>query len=186
MTRLHVVVACLLAAWFWSVAPAAGAGAPEPAATNTASAQVKAAASSGKWHTVKVVPRPGQPKIRTLDKLNPIWWFGNIDEPVPPDWYRPDDKHRTTKWRWRNSFHNFTNYVIGVADKPFARSGRYPERNSDPHGGWSFAVARRKLLLLPFFSYQRGRFTAYFGWRERGNFGMKLNVSAPPPKPQNP
>ena len=50
----------------------------------------------------------------------------------------------------------------------------------DRDGGWDFAVARRKLVLLPFISYQRGSFNFYFGWREHGNFGIKLNVSAPP------
>ena len=62
------------------------------------------------------------------------------------------------------------------------RSGKYPERNSRPRGGWDFAVARRKLALLPFLSYQRGGFNFYFGWRERGNFGIKLNYSRPPDK----
>ncbi len=181
---LVLFVALLVSAGCRSVTPQPRGSTPEPAKMETSSADVKAVALSGKWHTVKVAPRPGQPKIRRLDKLNPVWWFGNVDEPVPPEWYRPNDKHRNAKWRWRNSFHNFNNYVIGVADKPFVRSGRYPERNSNPRGGWDFAVSRRKLLLLPFLSYQRGRFNLYFGWRERGNFGMKLNVSAPPPKPR--
>jgi hypothetical protein len=50
-------------------------------------------------------------------------------------------------------------------DKEFVRSGKYPERNSSPQGGWDFAVARRKLVLLPYFSCSRG------------SFGIKLNVS---------
>ena len=43
-------------------------------------------------------------------------------------------------------------------------------------------MARRELVLLPFLSYQRGGFNFYFGWRERGNFGIKLNYSQPPDK----
>ena len=136
-----------------------------------------------KWHTVTVTPRPGLPKIHTYNKFNPVWWFGNIDDPKPPAWYRPNNKHRQAKWHLRNPFHNFDHYVIGVADKKFARSGRYPERNSNPTGGWDFEVARRKLALLPFISYQRAKFNFYFGWREHGSFGIKLNFSAPPAKP---
>jgi hypothetical protein len=136
--------------------------------------------NSPRWHSIKVTPRAGLPKIHFYNKLNPVWWVENSDEPVPPKWYKPDDRRRVMKWHFRNPFHNFGNYVIGVADKEFVRSGKYPERNSRPRGGWDFAVARRKLVLLPFISYQRGSFNFYFGWREHGNFGIKLNVSAPP------
>jgi len=139
-----------------------------------------AGTNSVPWHTIIVTPPPNQPRIHFYNKLNPVWWLGNVDDPTPPAWYRPDDKHRTTKWRWRNPLHNFDHYVIGVADKKFIRSGHYPERNSNPKGGWDFEVARRKLVLLPFLSWQRGGFNFYFGWREAGSFGIKLNYSRPP------
>jgi len=144
-------------------------GRESAAATNTV-------ALAGKWHSVKVTPRPGLPKIHTHDKFNPVWWFKNSDEPVPPAWYKPHDKRRNTKWRLRNPLHNFDNYVIGIADKKFVRSGRYPERNSSPRSGWDFAVAKYKWLRLPFVSYERSRFHFYLGWRERGNFGIKVNI----------
>jgi len=134
------------------------------------------------WHTITVMPPPNQPEVHFYNKLNPIWWFGNVDDPKPPVWYRPNDKHRLAKWRWRNPLHNFDHYVIGIADKKFVRSGRYPERNSNPKGGWDFEVARRNLLWLPFASCQRGRFNFYWGWREHGSFGIKLNYSRPPEK----
>jgi len=133
-----------------------------------------------RWHSVRVTLRPGLPKIHTNNKLNPVWRFKNSHSSVLPAWYKPDDKHRVLKWHCRNPFHNFDNYVIGVADKEFVRSGKYPERNSSPHGGWDFEVARRKLVLLPFISCQRGSFNFYFGWREHGSLGIKLNVSVPP------
>jgi hypothetical protein len=75
----------------------------------------------------------------------------------------------------RNPFHNFDFYVIGIADKEFVRSGRYPKKNSNPDGGWDFAVSKYKCLRLPFISYQRGKFNFYCGWRNRGNFGIKIN-----------
>ncbi|MEJ2008995.1 MAG: hypothetical protein P8Z30_12710 [Acidobacteriota bacterium] len=127
------------------------------------------------WQSIQITPRPGLPKIHFYNKLNPVWWFKNSDEPIPPDWYKPNDKHRVLKWHFRNPLHNFDNYVIGIADKSSVRSGRFPLQTSNPHGGWNFAISRRKLLVLPFVSYRRGRFEFYLGWRERGNFGAKLN-----------
>ena len=138
--------------------------------------RVSAGTNTVGWHTVTVAPKVGLPKIHFYNKLNPVWWFENSDEPVPPAWYLPDDQHRVTKWHFRNPFHNFDFYVIGVADKTFARSGHYPERNSDPHGGWDFELARRKLALLPFVSYERHWCTFYLGWREHGAFGLEFRL----------
>jgi hypothetical protein len=126
------------------------------------------------WHTITIPPAPSTPLIHFYDKLNPVWWLENADDPVPPKWYLPGDPHRGLKWRFRNPLHNFDHYVIGVADKQFSRSGRYPERNSDPHGGWDFEIAHRKLAVLPFISYERYQITFYFGWREHGAFGIEL------------
>ena len=132
------------------------------------------------WQTVVVAPRPDLPKIHFPDKINPVWWFGNIDDPVPPAWYRPDSRHRDFLWHLRNPFHNFDHYVIGIADKKFKRTSRQPDGAGQPPGHWDFAVARRKLAVLPFIGYHRDRFNFYLGWRERGNFGIKLNFSKPP------
>lgn len=149
-------------------------------------------APDGRWHSVRIFPPPNLPEIHTWQKFNPVWWLENCDDPVPPAWYRPDDRQRAMKWRFRNPFHNFDFYVIGVADKKITRSGPYPEKISNPNGGWNFAVSRRKIVVLPFISYQRGRFEFYLGWRTRGNFGMKLNFSSanenqkPEPKPAAP
>ena len=119
-------------------------------------------------------------KSTFYNKLNPVWWLENADDPVPPAWYLPQDKHRALKWRFRNPFHNFDFYVIGVADKKFMRSGHYPERNSDPQGGWDFEVARRRLALLPYVSYERKKFNFYFGWREHGAFGVEMKFHKRP------
>jgi hypothetical protein len=126
------------------------------------------------WHSLKRMPGPHRPRIHFYDKLDPVWWAENTDEPTPPDWYRAGDRHRDLKWHFRNPFHNFDFYVAGVADKKFTRSGRYPARNSNPRGGWDFEVIRRRLALLPFISYERPRITFYFGWRESGAFGIEL------------
>jgi hypothetical protein len=76
--------------------------------------------ASSHWHTVSIEPGPDHPTIRTRDKFNPLWWFKNADDPLTPESYRPKDKHRQLKWRLRNPLHNFTFYVVGVADKRFS------------------------------------------------------------------
>jgi hypothetical protein len=127
------------------------------------------------WRTIKVHPGPRAPKIHFYDKLNPVWWFKNCDDPRPPAWYRPDDPHRKVWWSFRNPLHNFNFYVIGVGDKTFYRSGRFPGQNANPHGGWDFEAARYKFIWLPFVAYHRTNFDFYFGWRNHGNFGIKIN-----------
>jgi hypothetical protein len=144
---------------------------------------VKSPAKAAKvpaWHSLKVAPNSHLPKIHLYDKFNPVWWLENADEPVPPASYLPGDKHRTLKWRFRNPFHNFGFYVIGVSDKKFVRSGHYPERNSDPHGGWDFELTRRELALLPYISYERKHFNFYLGWREHGAFGVEMKFHKKP------
>lgn len=174
--------------WFAGGTPACAqrnAMEPKPAPMKRAPADTNCV----RWHTITVMPKPGLPEIHFYNKLNPVWWLQNADDPVPPDWYRPEDKHRVMKWHFRNPFHNFNFYVIGVADKKFYRSGFYPERNSNPNGGWDFAVSRRWLALLPFVSYERDWCSFYFGWREHGAFGIKLQFhrkksACPPSQPE--
>jgi hypothetical protein len=113
--------------------------------------------------------------ISCRQKCNPVWWFGNEDDPVPPPGYRPDDPRRERRWYYRNPLHNFTFYLVGIADKPFERVGRAPDKAFHPDGGWNWAVCRYKCLRLPFVSYQGGHCRFYVGWRNRGNFGCKLN-----------
>ncbi|HXS68907.1 MAG TPA: hypothetical protein VN761_08690 [Candidatus Polarisedimenticolia bacterium] len=137
------------------------------------------------WRTIKVKPDEDTPKIHFYNKLNPVWWFKNADDPKPPEWYKPDDRHRKLKWSFRNPMHNFNFYVIGVANKKFSRSGKFPERNANPRGGWDFEAARWKFIWLPYVSYHRSKFDFYFGWRNRGNFGIKVNVN-PRQNPKEP
>jgi hypothetical protein len=120
--------------------------------------------------------------IKPGRKWNPRFWFGNTDDPEPPSDYRPNDQHRVTKWYFRNPTHNLNFYVIGLADKTFRRSGRYPAEVFSPRQGWNWAVCKYRWWRLPFVSYQKNSFRFYLGWRERGNFGIKLTFreDAPP------
>ena len=134
------------------------------------------------WHGVVMLRKPKTPVIHWYDKCNPVWWLGNDDDSVPPDWYEPDNPHRKRDWFFRNPFTNFTYFVIGVADKDTMRYGRYPKEVGNPHGGWNFAITRRRIIFLPFWDYKNSRMEFYFGWRERGNFGIKLNFHHTPEK----
>ena len=173
-----IVAAALSTASGQSISPPPAATTAKLSGTNSvAAATTNPAVLDGKWHRITVRPSTNLPSIRIWQKFYPVWWFENSDEPVPPAWYRPGEKHRVTLWHCRNPFHNFDFYVIGIADKKSVRSGRYPDKISNPRGGWNFAVSRRKIIFLPFFCYQRGKFEFYLGWRTHGNFGTKLNYS---------
>ncbi len=117
-------------------------------------------------------------------KLNPIWWIGNADDPLPPDWYRPGSKFRKVLWYFRNPFHNFTFYVIGIGDKTdraeYSRCGKFPNEVFAPGYGWNYSYVKYKSIRLPFVSYWSPKQKLYFGWRERGNIGIKVNISTKP------
>jgi hypothetical protein len=134
----------------------------------------KSSSNSPPVHAVVYVPHEFN-RFSTCQKLNPVWWFANADDPVPPKTYRPGKRGRKFMWYLRNPFHNFTFYVIGIADKPFLRTGRYANRVANPNGGWNWAMSRYQWLWLPFVDYHRNRFEFYLGWRDGGNFGIKLN-----------
>lgn len=118
---------------------------------------------------------PAQPPKGGTQKWNPVWWFGNADDPVPPEWYRPGQKMRGPLWQLRNPLHNFTFYVIGVHDKDFVRLGKEPGAVFPRGGGWNWAVIERGFLRLPFVSYEGRHVRFYALWREKGNFGLKLH-----------
>lgn len=160
-----------------------------------------------------------------------IWaFFGNADDgPIGDLNWNPT--RRDTIWIrlcwWvRNPCHNFTFYVLGVAQHITTRVGRFPRDVFAPQGRFNIAAtsaeaapmwcipfgvfaflvgssakglvglpwyavvlwalikvapllfaavvcACRAIGWLPFVSY-KGAAKAYAGWREKGNFGLKL------------
>ncbi|MFZ0826499.1 MAG: hypothetical protein WAO02_03665 [Verrucomicrobiia bacterium] len=178
-TKIKFLQVLLLAGCWLAAGCCSAASQPAPAAS---------AGTKPRWHSVVMEPHTNLPPIHFYNKLNPVWWLGNIDEPCAPAGYRPNGSCRNFMWFMRNPFTDFTDYVIGVADKKTVRYGFYPALNGNPNGGWNFAVTRRRIVFLPFIDYKRHRFEFYFGWRERGNFGIKLNFrqKLPPTTPSNP
>lgn len=129
----------------------------------------------------------GKPRTPSLDgsrvagipKLNPKWWIENSDDPLPW-WWKPDaplDERKRT-WMMRNPFHNFTHYVIGVADRHTHRVGIKARSIWNDGGSFNASVTRAgPLIYLPMIS-NRGKFLEwYFGWRESGNFGAAMRVA---------
>ncbi len=131
--------------------------------------------SVGRWGSTESHPTGDGVPAKVMQKWNPVWWFGNVDDPEPPDWYRPGSANRRWLWQLRNPIHNFSFYVVGVADKPFTRTGRFPEAVFAPEGGWNWAVTRHRWVRLPFVSFNGKVCRFYVGWRERGNLGCKVN-----------
>ena len=99
--------------------------------------------------------------------------FGNNDDWPPPAHCYPElpDWKRRGWWLIRNPLHNFTFYVIGVADKEYYFWGKTWGK------GWNFAYIEYSWLLLPFVSYRGKSIEGYIGWRDRGNFGISLRPS---------
>jgi len=118
---------------------------------------------------------PKHHHIAWYNKINPVWWLQNIDDKEPPPEYLPNNKCRKFWYSIRNPFHNFTFYVIGIADRRFEISGTYTEHVFNPHDGFNFTVSRCGPFLLPFVSYKKDHVKLYIGWRPDGNFGLKFN-----------
>lgn len=117
-------------------------------------------------------------------KINPLWWFGNDDEPTPPEWYMPGSQQwlRVLAWYARNPLENFSNYVIGVSDRNLSVVGMAPIMvvawNDLPGGrrGFKWSVIHLGWLRLPFISYVGKYIMWYAGWEYGGFFGFKWNI----------
>lgn len=128
--------------------------------------------------------------------------FGNDDDGIygegPKAHYYPNYPNTVGKfWRWwlRNPLHNFTFYVIGSADR---QNSAFTVLKIGDKGCALLCKNRRKATEFPF--YHGGIYIAfhggkpyvsmrlpitgkrclnfYFGWRCRGNFGIKLQPFA--------
>jgi len=143
------------------------------------------------------------PEIKWYHKINPLWWFRNIDDPMPPDnpkFNRLIAKSWTIKilkfimpkkaaiWIWwnlkRNTLHNFTGYVIGVAGRDIIKKGDYPNDRFNPTGkGYNklWVIYKCKhlpiTLYLPFISYISPKRRWYIGWNDSGFLSAELKFT---------
>lgn len=76
-----------------------------------------------------------------LQKLNPLWWIKNEDDPIVPVWFKSPVSWISNQSYWmylRNPLHNFTNYVIGIRDiSKKKRYGIKPEDVFNSEGGFN-------------------------------------------------
>ena len=115
-------------------------------------------------------------------KINPIWWMGNYNDPINrtnPDGtlahadYLPGKPKwlRAFLWAFRNPFHNFCFFVIGLEDRKYLVN----DGNIWPAEGQKWNIR------LPFFSYRGKKWEFYAGWRKGWTFGLnftKANTKA--------
>jgi hypothetical protein len=110
-----------------------------------------------------------------------IWaLFGNDEDGIYGDlnWNPTQSKSAwiAIKWWFRNPLHNLFFHVLNVP-KPFTSYGDYPTDVFSPVGGWNrvWRIGWNG-KEYKFISYI-GAIKFYIGWRERGNFGIKLTLN---------
>lgn len=164
--------------------------------------QVKSSEDKDLPPLYRVIP-PNRDSIQKNDLPHWTLWalFGNDDDGIFGEkaHFReddPDDLKKAFLWWIRNPFHNLFFYVIGSANRqnslylilqigdsqikafhyyPLPKKN-FPCKNScfylALHGGKPFVS-----IKLVYSRYREFQF--YFGWRTRGNFGIKLNPFSP-------
>ena len=93
----------------------------------------------------------------------PFISFGNIER------IQYSNPWKAFWWWLRNPLHNFTHYVIGVADQEHTYVG--PDMDSQ---GFIKAYVLYNGRKLPFYAFNYKGLFSYIGWRPSGGFGIKL------------
>ena len=111
-------------------------------------------------------------------KINPIWWFGNANDPVDsigddgkpnhPTFYPTKPLWiRKLMWGIRNPLHNFFFFVIGLEDRPDIVN--YNDMWPTTGQKWN--------INLPFVSYRGKKKEWYIGWRRGKKLGAAFRSS---------
>lgn len=121
--------------------------------------------------------------VTLWQKLNVLWWFGNvegIDQGYEPSW--PQWK-RAVFWFFRNFMFNFFRFVVGVEDRDLLVMGLAPvfvstwHEMAPPQRGFKWAIIKTGWLRLPFVSYSGAHLLWYLGWLPSGGrLGFKFNL----------
>ena len=103
-------------------------------------------------------------------KINPLWWFGNANDPVDGiEWLNglPKPNHpgfhpekplwiRKILWGIRNPLHNLFFFVIGLEDQKGLVNAFIEQ--------WP-GFAQKWNIILPFICYKGSKWEWYAGWR---------------------
>ena len=121
-------------------------------------------------------------KYPLYKKINPLWWFGNANDPV--DGIGDDGKPnhatfylanplwiRQLMWGLRNPLHNFFFFVIGLEDRPDVVNcgSMWPKEGQK----WN--------IILPFIARRGTKKEWYIGWRNGKTFGAAFRNSKSKP-----
>jgi hypothetical protein len=133
--------------------------------------------------TIETKPWPKAQTIPWGKKLNPIWWFGNvegIDTAYHTDW--PQWRRALVWYLIRNPLFNFFRFVVGVEDRDLIVTGPAPVFTTlwieciPPSYGWKWSIIKTGWVRLPFVSYSGAHVVAYLGWLPSGGrLSAKLN-----------
>jgi hypothetical protein len=113
----------------------------------------------------------GRTRVPLIKKLNPIWWFGNDTEQSADEapWYHPEWSRARRYFYWnflRNPLQNFRCFMIGVQDRNYVVTGRYPvltvQRDDLVSREYGFQCSVIWLLVpRPFISYS-GKYVVWY------------------------
>jgi hypothetical protein len=146
---------------------------------STASAETWTVSPDGTRATVT-----GRTLVSPALKANPLWWFENDVDPVPPAWYEPGvaQNTRVVDWYLRNPLQNFGRYVAGVADRNYTVVDPGGHATASTYADIGMTGCMTKQIIgaypfpLPYMSCSTGTVTWYAGWQPNGFFGFKYNV----------
>lgn len=132
----------------------------------------------------------GRVQVPLRKKLNPIWWVLNDWDRDPPRWYLPSRPgwYRRVYWWFRNPFHNFGRYVLGVCDRNYVmtitrRDGYqhvvHPDGGHEDYlVGWErgyISLGRSRLPWIAWGATSPMQSKFYAGWQPTGFAGLKFN-----------
>jgi len=127
--------------------------------------------------------QPNRPAPTLLQRVNPIWWAGDVERPLPV--YGPDKKLISgwPWWQWfkRNPFCNFTMVIIGIAHKSRdCHYSRSPWTYADT--GWNYGWSMPGIIGLPrpFVSHRGSWLEWAIGWKTSGGFTMQCRRANSP------
>lgn len=118
---------------------------------------------------------PNRPAPTLLQRINPIWWLGDTERPLPV--YRADGTLESgwSWWAWfkRNPCANFGSVIIGCAHQ-YRRVIYTTSPYSYADDGWNHAhvIPEGAWFRRPFWSFRGKRWERCIGWKTSGNFAI--------------
>jgi len=115
-------------------------------------------------------------KVSIWQKLNPLFWVGNLDDPIPPEWFTGSK----LAWFIRNPFHNLGFYVLGFRSHPSTSYGKYPQSVFTEELGFNWTITIVSgWLPLPFISHRGKGWRWYLGWKCPGaSLGLEFRKNS--------